>query len=169
KFLPPAAAASPASNAPAAAAKGLLGAKIVVGLAAVGLGVWSYVDLARPAPEPAVPMVVPAPQPAPVEAPPARPEPAPAGASAPPAPVQLRAPREAKAKRAKKPQPAPPASPYSTLAQETALLQLAAVELRAGQLDRARATLAEFARRFPDSPLNADRERLERRLMQAER
>ncbi|HKP56351.1 MAG TPA: tetratricopeptide repeat protein [Polyangiales bacterium] len=170
RFLPPTAAPAPTPTGAGATGKGILGAKIVVGLAAVGLGVWSYVDLMRPTPE--VPIVVPAPQstepPPPSAPPPPEPQPTSAGAQAEPAPLE--APVETTIKpRAKKPRAEPvTAVPASTLAQEAALLQLVAVQLRAGQVERARDTLAEFTRRYPESALNADRERLERRLAQSQ-
>lgn len=164
KIMTPTAAPAPASNAPLAAGKGILGAKIVAGLAAVGLGVWSYTDLTRAVPEATVPTVAPASQPA--EAP----EPERASASALPDLSEPQTPREAAIKpRSKRPRSTLASEPSGTLAQETALLQLAAIELRAGQLDRARATLAEFVRRYPNASLQADRERLERRLAQSAR
>lgn len=160
RALPPTAAVT--SVAQPAAVKGLLGAKIIVGLAALGLGVWAYADLANPAQKPLIERAAPPPMAAEMSAPqvPApsdEPRSAPARVEAPqPKPQQQPQPKRAR------PKPAPVAQ--STLAQETALLQLAMLELRAGRLERARASLAQFARTYPDSALNADRERLEQRI-----
>jgi hypothetical protein len=172
----PPSATGPASGAAPAAGTSFLGAKIAVGLATASLVIWSYVDLTRSTPAPA-------PAPAHLQPPAATLEPSippvtggTAGAmpsEAAPAETPSRVPNES-SKRAqprapsrRKAEPLPVAK--STLAEEAALLQLTAVALRAGQLERARTTLEDFARRYPDSQLSADRLKLERRLEQMER
>jgi hypothetical protein len=163
---PSAAGGSPAQELPVSGAKlGALGAKIVAGLAAVGLAVWAYEPPAQPAvpapvhetlPPPAVaelPLAGAGVEPVSVEVS----EPAPAPAQAKPE----RRPLRRRAKQVQEPAPAP-----ATLAEQAAMLQMAAVALRAGQLDRAGESLAEFARRHPDSQLTPDRIKLEQRLQQ---
>lgn len=165
RFLPPSAASVSQPSAAAGAKLGVLGAKIFAGMAAVGLAVWAYQPHGPVAPParitPPPPAVMPA-APTPAALPAAAASTEPAIEPAEPAPAPPPEPRRVR-KRAKQ-QPA--AVPAPTLSEQAAMLQMATLAMRAGQLERASETLAEFARRYPDSQLTPDRVKLEQRLQQ---
>jgi hypothetical protein len=181
RVLPPTAAvttpSAEAAGVPATTSKtvGVLGSKVILGLAAASLIVWSYRELAPPAsPSPApvaTPVVSDVPNESEVRGEPRETETArpldTAGASADKREEKSVQQRDRTLKRAaprvRERVSAVPV-PASDLAEETAMLQMASVAVRAGQLDQAKATLAEFARRFPNSQLTADRLKLEHRL-----
>jgi hypothetical protein len=109
-------------------------------------------DVSQPSPsmEPDASVAIASPEPTPPE-----PTPAPTAVS--------RAKRKPKPRRPVEPrtdEPAKPASPVSTLSEESSLLRLVTLAARACRLDEAEAGLAQFAQRYPDSQLNAERERL---------
>jgi hypothetical protein len=58
------------------------------------------------------------------------------------------------------PEQVKPALPVSTLNEESSLLRLVTLAARACRLDEAQARLAQFGERYPNSQLNAERERL---------
>lgn len=144
--------------------------KVMIGLAVVGLGVG--LGLRWNAPRPPA-RVVEAPRVVAPEAPPKAAEPelaAPALTAEPPAPAPPRA--TAHKRIVRKPQVEPQAEPAvsapDTLREQTSLLRMAALSLRAGRIAEARASLEAFQARFPNSQLNAERERLLQRVHAAE-
>ena len=93
----------------------------------------------------------------------APPEPTPPEPSPPPQPSVAAPAKRTPKKRmpiAAPPEQAKPALPASTLNEESSLLRLVTLAARACRLDEAQARLAQFAEHYPNSQLNAERERL---------
>jgi hypothetical protein len=162
---------SPQSSSSASVALRGIAVKVSAAMLVVGAGVFVYRQVSVPrAVEPASVERRPAApsQPVPIAEPDASvaivpPEPALPEITLPPQPSAATPAKRTPRKRtpiAAPPEQAKSALPVSTLNEESSLLRLVTLAARACRLDEAQARLAQFTERYPNSQLNAERERL---------